>query len=292
MLRRCVATFALVVHAFIFSTVALAQRPPVEETIETPRGLGMGTGARASVISTSAVAYNPAGLATGKLYHIESLTGYEPNAKRWTVGGAVADSISSVVGAGLSFRGVLGGDSPYRGYDARLALGVPIANVVSIGLTGRYVSMSPHHQSAENAPNNRVKGFTLDAAAKITLFKGIELAALGYNLIDRDSPLAPLMVGGSLSATFGSISIGGDALADLTTFHNATVVAGGGIELLAAGSVALRFGYRADSGRDLHSLTGSIGYVGQRLAADLALRQGVSGGNDTQLVLGMRYHVH
>ena len=45
--------------------------PQLAAAAETARGIALGTGLRASAISTSALAYSPAALALGNLYHIE-----------------------------------------------------------------------------------------------------------------------------------------------------------------------------------------------------------------------------
>jgi hypothetical protein len=68
---------------------ALAQEsttlPPADD-YETTRGMAMGLGARASAASTSALASNPANLALGRLYHVESVVGYVPQHTNFSFG--------------------------------------------------------------------------------------------------------------------------------------------------------------------------------------------------------------
>ena len=78
---------------------------------------------------------------------------------------------------------------------------------------------------------------------------------------------------------------------DLTTFDDAKLIAGGGLEYLAGGVVPLRIGYRYDDGHEVHSLTGGIGYVDAKFGADLSIAQEIDGGDGTELLLGIRYHV-
>ena len=59
---------------------------------ETPRGLALGTGLRAAAITTSALAYSPAAVSLGKLYHIEGNVDYMVDAKTAALGAAVVDS--------------------------------------------------------------------------------------------------------------------------------------------------------------------------------------------------------
>jgi len=59
--------------------------PRRAETAETARGMAMGTGSRASAMSSSAVAYNAAALPFGRLYHLEGIVGYTAGEGRWTL---------------------------------------------------------------------------------------------------------------------------------------------------------------------------------------------------------------
>lgn len=274
------------------ATTPAAPRPVAPADLETPRGMAMGTGARASAISSSATAYNPASLPLGRLYHVEGLFGYEAAFGRWSVGGAVTDSVTNKLAAGASFRGILGGDDAgYTGFDGRLGLGMPLSDAVAIGLSGRYLSVGPGEQDA-TAPLPEAEGFTLDAAVRVSPVAGLHIAALGLNLIDMGSALAPIFVGGSAAYSVGEMfSFGGDVLVDMTTYERATILAGGGAEYLAGGTVPLRLGYRFDEGRQVHSVSGSVGYVDQQVGIDVALRQDVAGDDATQVLLGFRYHV-
>ena len=86
----------------------------------TARGLALGTGLRASAISTSALAYSPAALALGNLYHIEANIDYISALNTVALGAAAVDSSTSKLGAGISLRGFLSGDDGYNtdaGYD-------------------------------------------------------------------------------------------------------------------------------------------------------------------------------
>lgn len=271
-------------------TAAAQTDPPEEDTYETARGMGLGTGARASAIGTSAAAYNAANLGQAQLYHIESDLGFTPGGGGWWVGGAVVDSVSSPLAAGMSFRGMFDlGEDDHSGFDGRVSLGYALSDAIGLGLAGRYIKLEPDSQDAGDPG---AKGFTLDASVRVTPTDGLHIAALGYNLIDRNSALTPMMVGGSLSfAIKDAFTLGGDGLVDLSTFDRAAVLAGGGFEYLAGGAVPLRLGYRFDSGRDTHSVTGSLGYVDKSVGLDVALRQHVAGAKDTQLLFTFRYHV-
>jgi hypothetical protein len=306
--KFCVSALALSVAPLALDRAHAEERVIPEARIESARGVAMGTGARAASASTQAQAENPANLVSGGLYHIESFTGYSPSLKRLVFGGSVVDSMTSKLAMGISARGIQGDNDAGEnsGWEGRLSLALPIGDMISIGVAGRYSNFTvsdphavPERPPAKGQEPDRTfklhKVFTLDAAVTLHL-EGLSISALGYNLIDPDSPLAPLMVGGSLGyATQTGITLGGDVLVDLNT-HNtftggAKLLAGGGLEYLAQGTIPLRAGYMYDTGREQHSVTGGLGYVTQQFGAQFGLRQTVSGVKETTLLLGIQYFV-
>ncbi|MGB0678592.1 MAG: hypothetical protein ACPGUV_02900, partial [Polyangiales bacterium] len=88
-----------------------------------------------------------------------------------------------------------------------------------------------------------------------------------------------------------SVTVAGDGIADLDTFSRTEVIAGGGIEYLLADAYPLRLGYRSDTGRDTHSVSGGIGYVNKVVSLDLSIRQDVHGLDETWLLFGIRFHI-
>jgi hypothetical protein len=288
----CVLVVAAALAVATFSGTARAQDRP--DGTDTARGVALGTGARASAAATSAVAYNPANLALARLYHVESALAYDPRAGRFGLVAAIVDSTTSPVAAGLSFRGIVGGDtSGFSGYDGRLALGFALSDAVSLGVTGRYLSVDRVGQLPEGTHRRLARGFTFDAALRVTPWTGLHLAALATNVLDLESPIAPLQVGGGASYTFGgAVTIAADVLVDLSRgVEGAPLTVGGGVEWLTGGHVPLRVGYAWDQQRNLHVVSGGLGYVDQKVGLDLSLRQDVSGGRDTQLFASFRYFV-
>src|SRR5262249_8343274 len=127
---------------------------------------------------------------------------------------------------------------------------------------------------------------------RVTLSQQFHVAVLGYNLIDRHSPITPVLVGGSASFGLGtSLTVGGDVFADLSTFNDTKLLAGGGIEYLVGGSFPLRLGYRQDTGRDIGSLSGGLGYVNEHVGIDFAIRKDLSGDDELKLLFGLRYQI-
>jgi len=268
---------------------------PREQTYETARGVGMGTGARASAQGTSALAYNPANVGMGQLYHIETMAAFTRGDRAWMYGGSVVDSVTSKIAAGLAMHGFYGsGDRALRGYDGRLALGLPLSDKIGLGVTARYMNLRSRLENEDgDSVGASVKAFTLDGAIRVTPIAGLHIALLGNNLIKTDSPLAPMLLGGSMSYSFGTVfSAGFDVMVDITTFDSAELLVGGGLEYLAGESFPIRIGYRRDQGRSLNQITASLGYVDQQFGLDVAMRQDIANGdNDTQILINIRYHV-
>jgi hypothetical protein len=55
--------------------------------------------------------------------------------------------------------------------------------------------------------------------------------------------------------------------------------------------VPIRAGYRYDSGRTTHAITGGLGYVDQTFGVELGIRQDVGNTDNTELMLSLRYFV-
>lgn len=298
------SVFLATVALLMTVTATRAGAQAEAETYETPRGIALGTGVRASTASTNALAYNSANLPQGGLYHIEALTGFEPKFNRWVLGAAVVDSMTSRLAMGASFRGILGDSNQgYAGFDGRLGIGFPFSEFLSIGVAGRYMSfvqegtetVIPAGGGAPVVKNDgdvRARHFTMDGAIRLTPTEGFHVAALAYNFIEVQSELAPAQVGGAMSVAVADFTLGADALADLTTFSKAQLLAGGGVEYLAAGMVPLRLGYKYDTGRKLHAVGGGIGYVNPVVSIEVSVQQQVSGGDSTDVLASLRYFVY
>jgi len=290
---------------------ARAERVVPAPRIESPRGVALGSGVRAAAASTQAQAENPANLVLGGLYHIESFLAYDPTFKRVGLGGAVVDSMTSRLAAGFSARALFGENTAggNAGFEGRLGLGLPLAEFISIGIAGRYSNMrvsDPHaiperpqtaeEIEAEEKPDRsfKLKAFTMDAAITLRPVAGLSIAALAYNLIDTESVLAPLMVGGSVAFSSSALTVGGDVLVDLNThdvFDGPKLQFGGGGEYLVQGTVPLRLGYMYDQGRQQNFVTGGLGFVDPRFGLQLSMRQSLNRGSETTLFGALQYFV-
>lgn len=271
---------------------------PTEDTLETTYGLAMGAGARAAAIGTSALAYNTSNMAAVSTYHVEAFSQIVPGSKSnggtyWTIGSSVTDSTTAKRFAlGTSFRGVFSGQNRrYSGWDWRSGVGVQVIPQLGLGLGVRWARLNASRFEGQRIGPS-FDGITMDASITITPIPMIKLAGLGYNLIQTYSALAPRMAGGSIAVTpLEAFTIGGDILADLSTFETTQLIAGGGISYIAGEMVPLRFGYRRDSGRNLNQITAGLGFNRNKIAFEAALRQDIAGRKETYLLFMFRFVV-
>lgn len=261
---------------------------------ETARGIALGTGSRATSMSTSALAYNPAGLSLGKLYHVQGQVDHMQG-KTTALGASVVDSSTSQLAAGVGARGFFSGSDGMGGLDARLGLAFAFNDQMSLGLSGRYIDLTRDEKTddGDTRTNELAKGFTMDASFRMMPTQGVHLAVLSYNFIDLDSPYVPVMVGGSLGFEVGSaLIIGIDGITDVSTHATPQLIAGGGLEFLASESIPIRAGYRMDSAQRTHAISGGMGYSDRHVGLDVAVSREVSGGDDLRILFAMRYYVH
>ncbi len=275
---------------------------------ETTRGIALGTGLRSSAISSSALAYNTAALPLGGLYHIEGNLDYQPSNEVVGLGAVVVDSVTSKLAAGISFRGFISSADTsdenrrdFDGIDVYLGLGYPLGEAVSLGIAGRYNNFWRSDVPVEDFPvdstedDTLAKGLNLDASFRIMPASNLQFALLAYNVVydKRDSPYVPVMVGGSFSFNIDKYAtLGLDGLADVTSFEGVQFLIGAGGEYFVSGIVPLRLGYRFDTGRETHDVTGGVGYTDRHFGVDLSLRQRVSGGDETRLMAALRFYVY
>ena len=273
---------------------ALGKACPLPLNVESARGLALGAGLRASAISTSALAYNPAGLVLGKLYHIEGMVDYMADLETVALGGAVVDSATSKVGAGIGLRGFLG-SSGIGGIDGRLGLAFPFSDAVSLGVTGRYINVSDDTPAVDGAARSArlAKGFTMDASLRVAPVPELQLNVASYNFISLNSVYAPLLVGGGAALAVAEIAmVGADVIVDTSSWKKPDVTIGGGAEVFAARTVPIRVGYSYETKRTQHTLSCGLGYTDSSVGFDISLRQQLGGGGDTRIVGAFRFYVH
>ncbi len=280
---------------------------------DTPRSGAMGGALRALGSANTAHYLNPANMGITRLYHIQALTQFTPEAGRHLYGGAIVDSTRRFSG-GVSFIGGFqdteGIDRSYL--DARISLAFAVSDRFHIGLGGRYMSLD--QEGFGPLGNSRVSGglldpedpplgrdalvntVTFDAGVTIKATDELHIAVSGQNLSYPNNGILPTMVGGGIGYGTKDFSIEVDGVADFSSWEKISprVMAGG--EYLAGNRFPIRLGYRFDplAGSLLkpsHQISGGFGYIDSNFAVEAGVRRTVSGPAATTILVGVTVHL-
>ena len=268
--------------------------------IQHPRGLSTGGAQVATGTSTSPVLYNPANLPFSRVYHFEGLAAWNPEARRQSYGGAVADSSTSKITGGLGGTwSVMDPDGAKRTWiDLRVAAAYPLGDKLAIGIAGRYLRLEappgfgPFGGSRvsggtpDGAAFNRI---TFDAGLTVAPIEGLKIAVLGRNLTNPGSSYAPTVLVGGVGYAASIFAIESDFLVDFTTFGTAKTRTMVGGEIFIADHFPIRLGYRYDDGMKLHSASLGLGYVDKKFSVELSGRRDLASNPATMISLGLRY---
>lgn len=288
-------TFCLPVFlaALAAPTLARAQEREANMAMVTARTMALGGSGHGLSSSTSGIFLNPAAMGQTRAYHIDTTVLYDPNISRWGFSGAVADTTRERFGAGTAytFNTISGGENPHESHEFRLSVSVNLAESISLGVTGRYIDFRGR-PTANGRLGTRYEGVTVDIGALFRPVRMFALGVTGYSLTNPSTALSPIALGTGIGFfPIENLAINADAFIDFGTFGTARVRWSGGVELLVQ-RVPIRVGYTYDDTRlvsPVHLVTGGIGYIDQRFGVEAAVRQEVSGGSQTTLLLNLRY---
>jgi len=299
-------TIAALVAAMLAATSASAEERLAGNVMTMdPRVLALGGALRASPSSTGSVYLNPATMSMERLYHIELMYQYMTEDDMHMAGAAIVDSITSVVGAGLSlnYTAIDRKKIDFEAWDVRLALSGAIADMFYLGLTGKYLRLEHNLESDNRGPNGvpamphsgsqQVDGITLDVGAAFRVGKVFSLGVVGYNLTNVKSIYAPIELGtGAALFLIDMITIEADFVIDFTSFEDTTYEIDGGLEIFVANRVPLRVGYVYDFYYDIHTIAAGAGYVDAAFAIDLGFRREIIENGRMYFALGVKIFVN
>jgi hypothetical protein len=269
--------------------------------IQSTREMAMGGALTALGTSTTALYDNPASLPFAKVYHFEALGQFSPEARRYSAGGAVADSVTNRLCGGFAGAySVMDGDGINRQWvDLRLSLAYPLTDWLSIGLAGRYLSAK---QSVGRGPFGSSllsdgtsdgplwSGFTIDGGLTVQPVTGLRIGAVGKNLTNPNNGVAPTTVAGGIGYTSDVFSIEADSLVDFSTWGTTRPRFGAGAEVFLVNRLALRAGYRFDVGQRVHALTFGAGYIDKKFGIEASVRRDIVADHPmTLMALAVRY---
>jgi hypothetical protein len=261
------------------------------------RPLGMGQAGRADARGTDGLALNPAGMSLATLYAIAADYQFLTRSGGQTVRVAVADSTSAFqLGGGFyyAYRTASPMGVPSLGaHEVGLALSYPFVDRVYVGITAKYLRVSG---GAEPDGATRHTGFTGDVGLVIRPTSVVALGVTGYNLLDRSTVQAPVMLGYGLAVTpRPDLSLALDVVHDFTTSDPTRAVrtsVGGGGELVIKDFLAVRAGGGRDGASGAGFVSGGLAGIAPVGALDASVRQDISGDRRvTTVVFGLRLFV-
>lgn len=296
-----VVTVARVAHADPSSTT-VEQGYELGE-IQHPRTIAMAGAQQAWGGSTSALFLNPANLTLYRVYHLEAIATFAPEARRQSYGGAIADSSTSRLAGG--FGGTwsqMDPDGIKRSWtDLRLTLAYPLGDRFSVGVAGRYLRVDQRTgagplgaslASGGTKDDPLVSEFTFDAGAAVAITEQLRLGVSGRNLTGVSTGLMPLGVAGGIGYSNGTFTVEADELVDFSTFNGARGRTMVGAEVLLADRFPVRGGYRFDAGMKTHAVSLGAGYVDKRFSIEIGGRRDVVADHPaTTMSVGLRLFI-
>jgi hypothetical protein len=264
--------------------------------IESPRALAFAGAQTALGTSTTALYQNPANLTLARVYHFEAVASVSPEARRQSYGGGIVDSSTSRLAGGIAGSWNLQDpDGINRTWtDLRLALAYPLGDRFSVGGTGRYLRVDQNvggplaskfgDYASFGTASPIFNSFTFDIGATIIPAEGFRIGAVGHNLSNPGTGLAPTQLQGGVGYGSELFSVEGDALADFTTWKSTRGRYMLGGEVFLGGHVPLRLGYRYDDGTRTHALSTGLGYVDKSWSFEVGARRDIVGAHEGTMV--------
>ena len=284
---------APVLMALLLSLSASAQdaeapvvQPRAEDLrdIQSARAYGMGNAWRALGEGAEAGTGNPAALSMYHTYRVELTGGWDWKGKDAFAMASIADSVSSLLAAGVTYELVSLGKGADRATAnfSTLALSLPLADILLVGVSTRYLVLS----GARSA--NAVTG---DAGL---IFRPAQVFSLGFsahNLIDTGNAELTRYYSLHAGVFAGILTAAADVRADFTTNATRTFTYSGGLEFLIAKQFPIRAGYTWDGFTRSSQLGMGIGLMTQGGGIDLAYRHDFGGERGELVALTVKLQV-
>jgi hypothetical protein len=270
--------------------------------IPSPRALGMGGALNALGVSTASIYLNPANMAMARVYHLEGIAAYSPQAQRQTYGLAIVDSLLSSTRLAGGLAGAWSQIDPNginRSWtDVRGGLALPFGDHIAVGAVLRWLRIeqtagtSPFGSSLAASGTSSSPIFnsvTVDVGATASL-GDFRFALVGHNLTVPNTGLAPTTGVAGVGFVSGAVALEADGQLDFTTWGSARARLMGGGELFLFDRYAVRAGWRYDSGTQINSPSLGVGYIDPTWSVELGVRHDLIGDHaETLGVISLRY---
>jgi hypothetical protein len=299
----CVGTIAVANDAHADPATTSPEQGYDLGQVQSPRAVAMAGANNATGVSTSALYLNPANMPLARVYHLEGLATFVPEARRQSYGAAIMDSIlnkNHIAGGAAIDWSIMDPDGIHRAWtDIRIGLAMPVSDRLSIGAVGRYLRvdqavaagpLGASYASDGTRGNPLYNQITFDAGATAVITDQFRFGVVGHNLTNPGTALAPTTIAGGLGFISSSFAAEANGLVDFTTFGKARLRGMIGGEAFVADRFALRIGYRYDDGWRTHALTGGLGYIDKKWSFEVGASHDIIGDHPaTFITLSIRY---
>ncbi|WNG49943.1 hypothetical protein F0U60_41845 [Archangium minus] len=281
--------------AVLLSTLSLAQedsgvdtsrRPQAEDlrNLTSARSVGMGGAWRALGVGAEAGTGNPASLAAFRTYRIELTGAWDWVGKDALGMVAVADSSTSMLAAGVTYQLISLGKGTQRAtaHLNTLALAVPLANSLMIGVSTRYLLMRGARQA---------NSLTADAGLLVRPSDAFSIGVSAHNLIGTNNPELTRYYSAHAGVFAGLLTVAADVRADFETNDRTTFTYSGGLEYVLGQNFPLRAGYTWDGFTRSSQLGVGIGLMTGGGGIDLAYHHDFGGEQGRLVALTFKVQV-
>jgi hypothetical protein len=288
------------------SALVIGPHAAAAQDLQGPRSISMGGTLRAAPSGETALLLNPAGMTLHKAYVVNALYQYRVSDSGNLVNVSVVDSATKRIAAGLFYsfmhatpsrtlampgKTTFSLEETISAHETGLALSYPLADLIHLGLTGKYVKIDieqPDDTPAE-VEDDGDSGFTMDFGAVVKPLPSLNLGVVYTNAVPIENTAYTRQLGLGIAYALGTKFLAEfDAVLDFDRGDEVKASYHGGAELFLGTSYALRGGAMHDTFREATYVTGGLGVVAKKLALDFGLRQMVDGGAETMLAFSVR----
>jgi hypothetical protein len=244
------------------------------------RVIGMGSAFLATGTSAESADGNPATMTLVKAYQLNIDGAWDASSKAGYAGTTLRDSSTSTLAAGVDYHLISTGRGGNRETSnlSTLSLALPVANALSLGLSGRYL--------LRTASTDRANAITMTAGAAVKFGEAVVLTVGAHNLIATLHPELPRFYSAGLGLNLGALVADVDLRSQLSDGFKPTVNVGG--EYAINNVIPVRVGYQVDTRQSAQFFSGGLGFTSQGIGIDLAYRHQLQGGSSDLLVLSLR----
>ena len=247
------------------------------QEFRSARLIGFADAQRALATGNDAIYSNPAGLAMGQLYIIESgyIDDFRGSDRRFN--GSVVDSQAGPIAAGLAYtfltqrpEDVDDGNIRIEGHRAELALATRLSDAAALGVSVRYLNLDRVDGDQE------LDGFgvlNMDAGFQYRVVPNLSIGVAGYNLIKNDRQEMPIQLGGGIGYDGGLFTLEGDVVYD---FQSEDLNVSGGLGIVLRDRFPIRGGVVWDQTTEEWRLSVGVGFSTKQLSIDLAYQQALN----------------